>query len=239
VGSTILLALGARHRVVAVDAESARLPGLAALPVADVASAAAYAPTVLIVPAAQAEAARIAVPAASVVDATPHDYDEAWGLFVFIGAVLGREADARRAVREASRPLAELGAASFGRRRPRVAGVLSLEPLQVAGGHSFVTDLIELAGGESATHGTDEPRLTWSRADLVAAAPELVVVFASAEPSAGERARAHSVLGPGTPIEFVAFVGERDWLSGSLPAARRLHGWIAALRGDGATSDRP
>jgi ABC-type hemin transport system substrate-binding protein len=230
VGTSILLALGERDRLVAVDAASASLPGLAALPVADLATAAQYAPGVLIVPAADAEAARRAAPAANVVDASPHDFDEAWSVFVFVGAVLGREAEARRFVRETSRPLAELGAAAFGKRRPKVAAVLALDPLEVAGGHSFATDLIELAGGESATHGTEEPRLAWSQETLAGAQPELVVVVVPQEPSAETRTRARGLVGAAVPLEFLVFEGERDWLGGALPAARRLQGWVDAAR---------
>ena len=230
VGTSILLALGERDRLVAVDAASARLPGLAALPVADLATAASHAPAVLIVPAADAAAARAAVPAANVVDASPHDFDDAWSVLVFVGAVLGREADARRFVRERSRPLAELGAASFGKRRPRVAAVLALEPFAVAGGHSFATDLIELAGGESVTHGTEEPRLAWTPETLAAAQPELVVVVVPEEPSAADRARARRLLGAAAPVELLVFEGERDWLGAALPAARRLAGWIDRAR---------
>ena len=229
VGTRILLALGERDRLVAVDAASARLPGAGALPVADLAGAAAHAPAVLIVPAQDVAAARAALPAANVVDASPHDFDDAWSVLVFVGAVLGREADARRFVRETSRPLAELGAASFGKRRPRVAAVVALEPLAVAGGHSFATDLIELAGGESVTHGTEEPRLAWPAETLAAARPELVVWVVPEEPSAADRARAAQLLGAEAPVELLVFDGPRDWLD-SLPAARRLAVWIERAR---------
>jgi hypothetical protein len=122
-----------------------------------------------------------------------------------------------------------LGNESFGRRRPRVAAVLGLEPLEVAGGHSYVTDLIELAGGESATHGTEEPRLRWSALELARAEPELIVVVAARAPAPAERERARARFGAALPVEFLVLDPEREWLTGALPAARRLRGWIEAL----------
>jgi len=108
--------------------------------------------------------------------------------------------------------------------------VLALEPLEVAGGHSFATDLIELAGGESVTHGTEEPRLVWSPGAFAQAGVELVVVVVPQAASAQHRERARSLFGSAVPVEFLVFEAERDWLTGALPAARKLRGWIADLR---------
>jgi iron complex transport system substrate-binding protein len=230
VGTEIVLALGLADRLVAVDAASAALPGLRGLPVAASATAGDFSPDLVLVPQAEAEAARRSAPAARLVEVALHDYDEGWALCHAIGDALGRVEEARRFVRETSRPLAELSARSFGKRRPRVAAVLALEPLVVAGGHSFVTDLIELAGGESLTHGTEEPRLAWPPEAVVSAAPELVVVVTPQPPSPDARALAARAFGASLRVEFLVLDAERQWLTAGLASARRLHGWVEELR---------
>jgi ABC-type hemin transport system substrate-binding protein len=229
VGTELVLALGHRGRLVAVDAESARLPAAGGLPVTDGRELGALSPDLALAPPAAAEAARRSVPAARLIEIAPHDFDEAWALCLEIGAALGGAEAAHRFVREASRPLAELGSASFGRRRPRVAAVLGVDPLEVAGGHSFLTDLIELAGGESVTHGTEEPRLAWSPGAFAQAGVELVVVVVPQAASMQHRERARSLFGSGVPVEFLVFDPELDLLTGALPATRKLRGWIADL----------
>jgi hypothetical protein len=115
-------------------------------------------------------------------------------------------------------------------------GPLALEPLEVAGGHSFVTDLIEVAGGESVTHRTEEPRLRWSVLDLVRAEPELIVVVTPQAPSAQARERGRHTIGSAFPVEFLVLDAERQWLTEAVPAARRLRGWIEDAR---ARAPRP
>ena len=96
-----------------------------------------------------------------------------------------------------------------------------------------MTDLIELAGGESVSHGTEEPKLSWSPAELAAAAPELLLVVTPQPPSPAERERAARLSGPSLPVEFLVLDAERDWLREGLPAARRLRAWIDEQRGPG------
>jgi ABC-type Fe3+-hydroxamate transport system substrate-binding protein len=227
VATQILLGIDHGESLVAVDAASAALPAARNYPVTESAKAGAHAPDLVLVAAPEAAAARRAAPSASVVEVAPHDLDEGWALCLEIGAALGRTEEARRFVRETSRPLAQLGAEAFGKRRPRVAAVLALEPLEVAGGHSFVTDLIELAGGESVGHGTEQPRLAWTTADLARAEPELIVIVTPGPASPVERELARRLASPSRRLGFLAFDPERDWLGGALPAARRLQAWIA------------
>jgi iron complex transport system substrate-binding protein len=230
VGTEIVLALGRGEGLVAVDPASAALPGIRERPVATSATAASFFPDVVLAPEAEAATLRTSAPSALLIEVAPHDYDEGWALCRSIGAALGRAEEARRFVRETSRPLAELSAQSFGKRRPRLAAVLALEPLVVAGGHSFVTDLIELAGAESATHGTEEPRLAWSPEELARAAPELVVVVTRLAPSARERDLARRLFGSALRTEFLVLDAERHWLTEAVPAARRLNAWVESLR---------
>lgn len=226
----IVIALGLGDRLVAVDAASAPVPGAHRLPLADAASAAAFSPDLVLAPASEEEAVRRAVPRARVLPVAAHDFDDAWGLYHQIGAALGSEELARRHVREISRPLAEIGAASFGARRPRVAAVLTPEPLEIAGGHSFVTDVIELAGGESVTHGTEETVLRWTREQIVRAEPELVLLVGPREPTPDEIALVRARLGPGLPLETLVLDPERFWLHDAVPVVERVQAWIDALR---------
>jgi ABC-type Fe3+-hydroxamate transport system substrate-binding protein len=227
VATHILLGLDHGESLVAVDAASAALPGARDYPVTDSAKLGVHAPDLVLAAAADAPAARRAVPSAALIEVALHDFDESWALCLEIGAALGRDAEARRFVRETSRPLAVLGAEAFGKRRPRVAAVLALEPLEVAGGHSFVTDLIELAGGESVGHGTEQPRLAWSADELARAEPELIVVVTPKAASPVERELASRLAEPGRALEFLVLDAEREWLTGAVPAARRLQRWIA------------
>jgi iron complex transport system substrate-binding protein len=230
-GTELVLALGYGERLVAVDPVSEALPGARGVPVTETAKTGAYAPDLVLVPTAETTAARRAAPSALHIEVAPHDFNDAWALCLSIGTALGSEGDARRFVRETSRPLAELGVESFGKRRPRVAAVLALEPLEIAGGHSFVTDLIEVAGGESVSHGTDEPRLSWSAEQLADAKPELVLIVTAQPHSPQERERISRYFGAAPPVEFLVLDAERDWLTEALPAARRVHAWIETQRG--------
>jgi ABC-type Fe3+-hydroxamate transport system substrate-binding protein len=225
-GTELVLALGHGERLVAVDAASEALPGARGVPVTEGARAGAYAPDLVLVPTAEADAVRRAAPSALHIEVAPHNFDDAWALCQSIGAALGNEGDARRFVRETTRPLAELGVESFGKRRPRVAAVLALEPLEIAGGHSFETDLIELAGGESVSHGTEEPRLRWSAEQLAGAKAELIVIVTAQPHSPAERERISHLFAADPPVEFLVLDAERDWLTEALPAARRLRAWI-------------
>ena len=93
-----------------------------------------------------------------------------------LGALTGREAavpplldriDRRVAtVREAVRPF----------RRPRVLYVLWPEPLIVPGRSSLVTELIEIAGGDSITAGDAEAYPRYSLEAAVAKSPEVIVL---------------------------------------------------------------
>ena len=229
-GTELVLALGHGERLVAVDAASEALPGARGVPVTESAKAGAYTPDLVLVPTAEASAVRRAAPSALHIEVAPHNFDDAWALCQSLGAALGSEGDARRFVRETTRPLAELGVESFGKRRPRVAAVLALEPLEIAGGHSFATDLIEVAGGESVSHGTEDARLSWSAEQLAGAKAELIVIVTAQPHSPEERERISRFFGADPPVEFLVLDAERDWLTEGLPAARRVHAWIERQR---------
>ena len=164
----------------------------------------------------------------SVVVFEPHDLDDLMTLIREVGARLVGRAAAARFERELSRPLAEIGGASFGAVRPRVAPIVGIDPLELAGGHSFETDLIEIAGGSSITHGSDETRVRLgpsSGGGLPGAAggpPDLFVYFAPREPSADEYDRLGALLPADVPLVFFPVEHDRFWLAAPAEGVLRL-----------------
>jgi iron complex transport system substrate-binding protein len=233
----VVVALGEGPRLVAVNPASARRAGLDDVAeVGDVARLLALAPDAVIAPARVAADVRRALPGVHVLEMNVHDLESGWASCREIGALLGRDEEARRFVRRVSRPLAQMSASSVGRRRPRVAALLSLDPLVLAGGHGFVADLIEIAGGENVTHGRDEPRVATSAAALAWQAPELALLVGPSAPSENDLAFARGALGPTVRIEWLAMSDPWPWLSEALPTAELVRGWIETIRAAGSTS---
>ena len=130
-----------------------------------------------------------------------------------------------------SRELAVISSAAFGYQRPRVAAVVGLSPLEVAGGHSFITDLIEIAGGESVTHGNHDLRVPMSRAELLATAPDLVVVISSSAMSDLERRQATELLGAPEVgyLGYLTLDSRRFWLRSGLERAQEMRDLVEPL----------
>lgn len=227
----VILALGEGPRLVAVDPASARRAGLDDLPeVTDVSQLRDLAPDRVIAPTSVAEDVRRVLPEVPLLEMNVHDLESGWASCREIGALLGRDAQARRFVRRVSRPLAQMSASSVGRRRPRVVALLGLDPLELAGGHGFVADLIELAGGENVTHGRDESRVATTAAALAWQAPELALLVGPSVPSESDLALARATVGPAVAVEWLSLADPWPWLSEALPTAERLRGRIEALR---------
>jgi hypothetical protein len=89
--------------------------------------------------------------------------------------------------------------------------VTRLEPLELAGGHSFETDLVEVAGGESITHGGEEVRIAPGLTDLQTAGPDLVIVATARALSRSERAQASALLSR-WPVAFATVDPDALWL---------------------------
>jgi len=104
------------------------------------------------------------------------------------------------------------GGASFGRRRPGVAGIVGVDPLELAGGHGFVTDLIGIAGGTSVTHAGEAVRVPAGVEDLSAGSPERVRVVTPAPLDERARAEPRHQLPAEVPVVFVAFDAEAEWM---------------------------
>jgi hypothetical protein len=102
-----------------------------------------------------------------------------------------------------------------------VVAVVGFDPLVVAGGHSFETDLIEIAGGRSATHEDEAPRQSLTADAFVAIAPDLLLLVDEAAAGVDPE-----VLRRGLPegVEVARFPFSRDFWLDEDPAepARRL-----------------
>jgi len=159
-----VVAIGAGRRLVGVDAASSRLPALAEIPAVQWEEAADLGPDLVLVPvpppAGDPAAERLHAQGGRWIEFAPHSLEDVFDLTRRVGAEIVGAAEALRFETQVARPLALIGGSSFGRARPRVLAVTALDPLALAGGHSFETDLIEIAGGSSLTHGGSEPRLT-------------------------------------------------------------------------------
>jgi ABC-type Fe3+-hydroxamate transport system substrate-binding protein len=227
-----VLAIGARGRLVGVDAISAQLPELAGLPAVDLRDAADLRPDLVLVPEAPAPDDPTALAlhrrGARIAEFAPHDFEDALALVRGVGAELVGAADASRFEAAFSRPLARIGGDSHGQARPRVVAVVSVDPLWIAGGHSFETDLIEIAGGTSVTHPGNEPRLAIGADRWRELAPDLVLVIGAPPASPRDERALRNALPPGPVVAFFAF-DPSFWLEASDEPARRLRAVIAPI----------
>lgn len=232
VASEVLVRIGAGEALVAADEPSRTLAGLGSLPLATLATAGAFDPDLVLTPPLAGSATRLAerlrAEGVELVEFAPHDFDDAFALCRLLGLRLGRTDRARAFVRERSRDLARISSSATGQRRPRVAVVLEPDPLVVAGGHSFATDLVEIAGAENVTHGSHEPRIPMSAAELVALEPELVLVVATREIPERERQALRESLRGVSRLAFVRFDHRHIWLRGSVSVARRIREIVSA-----------
>lgn len=220
-----VLAIGARDRLVAVDASSAELPGALGLPTADLDSAARFAADLVLVAALPDPGTP--PPGPRVVAFAPHDLEDALPLVRELGAELAGAPAAARFERSFARPLARVGGESGGEHRPRVVAVVRLDPLEIAGGHSFETDLIEIAGGHSVTHPGEEHRIAIAADRWAELAPDLVLVIGAPPASPRGEQAVRNALPPGASVAFFAF-DPGFWIDASDEPARRLREVIKA-----------
>jgi ABC-type Fe3+-hydroxamate transport system substrate-binding protein len=240
------VALGVSEQLVGLDAVSAGLsqlsdvPEIASLPIVDLAHAAQRSPDLVLTSALVNEDARAVVElesqGAQLVEFAPHDLEDVFALCRGLGARLVGVAAATRFERSIARPLALVGGLSSPVDRPRVLAVTGLAPLTFAGGHSFETDLIEIGGGSSVTHGGEENRLPASAGDWDTLAPDLVVVMMSGKPTARDRWRADQWIPDGYRVEFFDFDAQWFWLEDPVEDARRMRQLIVSV---GEVTRRP
>ena len=111
----------------------------------------------------------------------PHDLEDVFALCQTLGRELAGAAAAARFERQIARPLALVAGRSSSTDRPRVAVIVDSDAdgPRLAGGHSFATDLVEISGGTSVTHGDEDHRHSLEHVDLVSLAPDLVLVLSA------------------------------------------------------------
>jgi ABC-type Fe3+-hydroxamate transport system substrate-binding protein len=229
-----MAALGLAHLLVAVDrASQERLS--AAVPEATWDVAVSRHPDLVLVPPPpadrQASIEEMRAAGVRVLEVAPHDLSDAFELYREIAQTLGDEARGRSTAQRIGDPLARMSARNLGKRRPRVAALISLDPPVLAGGHSFVTDLIEAAGAETITHGDDVAQVPRRLDEIRAAAPELIVIAAPARPAEEAERFVRSWFEP-VPVAILPIDTAELWLAGSLDAAIALQDLVDGVRSD-------
>ena len=92
-----------------------------------------------------------------------------------VGRACGMTAQAATLSRTLSRQIAELSKTTSQAARPRVLYLLGL-PGFAAGGHSFLSDMIEAAGGDNVAAGTREPYPDLNAEAIVHFDPDVIIV---------------------------------------------------------------
>lgn len=190
--SRILLDLGVGDEIVAADAVSGDLPGLAdpldlgELDSASVARVQELAPDVVIGLAderSQAYAAKLEALGNHVVLLAPRSANEVDAAVLRIGDLVAREMRARAVAARTVREVSQIATRRDGRSRLRVALVIRCDPMTVTGGEGLIHETLELAGAENVFHepGLEERKITGS--ELAARAPEVVLDASGAGPA--------------------------------------------------------
>jgi iron complex transport system substrate-binding protein len=124
-----------------------------------------------------------------------------WASVRLLGKACGRAAEAERAIVQAQRELADLAVDYKDAPRPRVLYIMDPTSNLACGNHTFVEEMITLAGGENAPVG--DGFVTLSRETMVKLAPEVLLIGA-----------------PDAPAEMENDPRLTTWMSLPVPAAR-------------------
>ncbi len=224
VATRFVLAIGAQKLLVGVDEHSKALPGTEPLPTLNLATTRQVAPDLVLVSVLTPQPTNppSGVVEIEYVEFAPHDLEEVFDLTRSLGERLVGRAQATRFERSIARPLARVGGSSPRKDRPRIAAVVDLHPVRLAGGHSFATDLIEIAGGASVTHGGEEQTIHLADMDWQRLAPDLVLVLTREDLESSQRSALRGALPPGYPVIFFPFDAELFWLDSPAETASRL-----------------
>lgn len=241
VATRFLDQLGLGDRIVPFDG-AATTPGAPRDGVPDLEAVARLDPDYVFLPALpddQADLQALEESGARIVEFAPHDLEDLLALCQGIGVELvgrdGIEAFERRVLR----PVALVAGQSSPTDRLRAVALVGLDPPELAGGHSFETDLIEIAGATSLTHGADDERRPIDRAGLAAMKPDLVVVMTGAPLDAEERERVLDLAGGIALVRFFVFARETFWLDEPVREATRLREEILAVERERAALAKP
>jgi ABC-type hemin transport system substrate-binding protein len=218
--SRFLIALGVAERIVAIGGPAGHPAALADRPRLALAEAEAAAPGWLFLP-SQTETPGFELVHARagtrVVEFAPHDLEDLFALLRSVGPALVGADETEALYFSIARPLSLIAGESHPTDRPRVLAIVSDDPIRIAGGHNFATDLIEIAGGSSVTHGGEDHEIPADASVIRAFEPDLVVLMLRA-PDAERVARVRELLP--VEIETVVFDGQvDDFWSADDPAA--------------------
>ncbi|MBK7951573.1 MAG: hypothetical protein IPK00_23095 [Deltaproteobacteria bacterium] len=246
VATSLLLELEHGDRLIAVDAESAKRPGLGHRPrVPETDDEAFLLLTSLETDLVVLPASRIALSqrldSASIrtLVVLIRSFEDGFTFFGELAGRVGAAAMARERIAAVSRPLAAIAAESVGSEesvdaaRPRVAVVESFEPLVLVGDDQLATALVGIAGGENVTGGRGPSSIPIGRDALVALRPALLFHARPTPPSESEREALAASVADIAPLVVAEFDPDRFYAPESATAARTLRTAIIALERPG------
>ncbi len=239
--------LGAGDRIVAVDgsAEPPALPGEESAPDGPpkrLEDLLPLDPDYVFLPALpddQGELVPLASAGVRIVEFAPHSLEDVMALLYGVGAELVGEDGAAAFERRLLRPVALIAGQSSPIDRLRVLALVGVDPPEIAGGHSFETDLIEIAGASSLTHGGSDVRQPIDREQLAQWKPDLVVVMTDGELRPADQDRALELVGQAAPVVFFPYARETFWLEEPAREAARLRESIVALEHERKAAGKP
>ncbi len=193
----VLLALGARADLVGVDRFSRDVPGLGDVPSLgalfspDLERTIELGPTLVFGVAGQQQRGffdQLRARGVRVEELSPYTLDEVLASYERIGTLVGRAEEGARLRRSVRRELDQIRATVRGPPRS-VAVIVERQPLYVVGGGSFVSSLIEVAGGRNVFADLEAPYPVVSLEVLAERSPLVIVDTSGADER--EAARAH------------------------------------------------
>ena len=227
-----ILALGAEETLVGLDAESRTLPGLYSLPGTTLAQVRQdlNADLILVkeIPLDDSIERGLQAEGVTVFAFDPHDIEDVVALSRQIAPQLVGPQRAQNFERDLTHPLGLIGGLSSPTDRPRVLAIVGIDPIEIAGGHSFETDLIEIAGATSLTHGGEDTRTESTLSGIRAWSPDLLLVTSNAPLSKAEAETIRDALPAEIPVALFAFDRELFWLDHPEKDAMRLHELLGA-----------
>lgn len=236
VATRLVLELSAEDRIVAVDADSATLPGLERrqrIPVSEpeaLRMLIGLGVDLVLLPVARIElSTQLNAANIRTIVVLVRDFDEGLTLWGELAGRLGLTSAARARIEAANRAITDVAAAGPDGPRPRVAVVESFEPLVLAAGRTLANDLVRIAGGEPVTADRPEERLPVDLAELAALRPALLVHPFSAPLGPASRDRLAQQVARVAPLVFVELDPERFFEAGTAEAARALQAALTRL----------
>ena len=235
-GTRALLKLGLARLIVAADGESRELLRTRLdyeVPETAASQTLEHAPNLVLVGARTAAdtdlVRQIESAGAIVLKTAPHDLAAGLALYHELGVIFGAPRLGRDVSHQIGDPIAAIAVKQLGRARPRVAVVIGEAPLTLAAGHGFESELVETVGGDSVTHGSEEPRVLADVTGLQALKPDLVVVASSKPLDQAQRLAEAQRLVPLVP-QFATLDSEALWLGEGLATVEHWERLIAQAR---------